>query len=49
MKVVEYNKIEIFENDCFLEQKTEMEIVISHLITEKMNNEIKNELETFCF
>lgn len=32
MKMVEYNKIEIIKNDVFLEQKTEIELVMCCLM-----------------
>ena len=40
------NKIEICENDSFLEQRTEIEIVICKLMRQRLiNDDLKNELE----
>ncbi len=47
LKLVEYNKIEICENDGFLEQKTEIEVVICKLMRQRLiNDDLKHELET---
>ena len=50
LKLVEYNKIEICENDGFLEQHTEIEIVICKLMRQRLiNDELKHELESHQF
>lgn len=50
LKLVEYNKIEICENDGFLEQHTEIEVVICKLMRQRLiNDELKHELETHQF
>lgn len=50
LKLIEYNKIEICENDGFLEQKTEIEIVICKLMRQRLiNDELKHELEQHQF
>jgi hypothetical protein len=50
LKLIEYNKIEICENDGFLEQKTEIEIVICKLMRQRLiNDELKHELESHQF
>jgi hypothetical protein len=47
LKLVEYNKIEICENDMFLEQHTEIEVVICKLMRQRLiNDELKHELES---
>jgi uncharacterized protein YaiL (DUF2058 family) len=46
LKLIEYNKIEICENDGFLEQRTEIEIVICKLMRQRLiNDELKQDLE----
>ncbi len=50
LKLIEYNKIEICENDGFLEQRTEIEVVICKLMRQRLiNDELKHELETHQF
>ena len=50
LKLVEYNKIEIIENDSFLMQTTEIEIVMCRLMKSRLiNDELKHELETYSF
>ena len=50
LKLVEYNKIEINENDLYLEQSTEIELVMCRLMKQKlMNDELKHDLETYSF
>ena len=50
LKLIEYNKIEICENDGFLEQKTEIEVVICKLMRQRLiNDELKHELESHQF
>jgi hypothetical protein len=50
LKLVEYNKIEICENDGFLEQKTEIEVVICKLMRQRLiNDELKHDLESHQF
>ena len=47
LKLVEYNKIEICENDGFLEQRTDIEVVICKLMRQRLiNDELKHELES---
>lgn len=47
LKLIEYNKIEICENDGFLEQRTDIEIVICKLMRQRLiNDELKHELES---
>ena len=48
LQLIEYNKIEICENDGFLEQKTEIEITICRLMRQRlMNDDLKNEMENY--
>jgi len=47
LKLVEYNKIEICENDSFLEQKTDIEEIICKLMRQRLiNDELKHELDS---
>jgi hypothetical protein len=46
LKLLEYNKIEICENDGFLEQRTEIEAVICKLMRQRLiNDDLKHELD----
>jgi hypothetical protein len=46
LKLIEYNKYEICDNDTFLEQRTEIEIVICKLMRQRLiNDDLKHELE----
>ncbi len=50
MKMVEYNKIEIIKNDVFLEQKSEIELVMCCLMKQKVvNGELKEYIEKYNF
>ncbi len=51
MQLIEYNKVEIHENEgSFLEQQTEIEIVICKLMKQRlMNDELKHKLENHQF
>jgi len=50
LKLVEYNKIEICENDGFLEQRTEIEVVICKLMRQRLiNDDLKHELDNHQF
>jgi hypothetical protein len=47
LKLVEYNKIEICENDGFLEQKTDIEEIICKLMRQRLiNDELKHDLDS---
>ena len=50
LKLVEFNKIEICENDSFLEQRTEIEVTICKLMRQKLiNDDLKNTLDSYQF
>ena len=50
LKLIEYNKYEICDNDTFLEQRTEIEIVICKLMRQRLiNDDLKHELENHQF
>jgi hypothetical protein len=51
MQLIEYNKIEIHENEgSFLEQCTDIEIVICKLMKQRlMNDNLKNKMENHQF
>ena len=47
LQLIEYNKIAIHENDAYIEQRTEIEIVICKLMRQRiMNDELKVQVES---
>ena len=50
LKLVEYNKAEIVENDKFIQQKTEIEVALCKFMKQKlMNDEIKYMIDSYGF